>query len=585
MNGAASVNEADNVIDMSITEEQETKLKRKNTLKLREDNLENIEDENDRSEDKEVEDVSMMEEKKIHTNLNRTKEDKILIDMSNNKSSDNILCSQTQYIIIPSYSAWFDYNSINAIEQRGLPEFFTSKNKSKSPEIYMNYRNFMIDTYRLNPNEYLTFTACRRNLAGDVCAILRVFSCLEEWGLINYQVDSDLRPTLLQPPSTAHFSILADTPSGLMPLTPEVNQDMDEIEEDENVQGKMTNDKTKEELNGNKENEKHFEVDEEKSELFHKALEDNEQLADKWTKPELLLLLEGIELFGEDWNRISDHVGNRSQKECILKFLQMPITDGYKNEKFEISNNLFNDGNEKLPFSQSANPVMSVVAFLASVVDPRIAAAASQAALAEFESITQESISRPLRRLQLEKIKNQLKNGKKLDIEIFQTKEDVAQNNSSNQSNKKKEDNDIDMESGKKENNVEEKVKDKSNIDKGKKKNEKSEKIELNEMQQEAAGVALAASVVKARAIAETEKRHIQSIVTELVELQMKKLDLKLEHFEELENYIENEKQIIEIQQQQLINDRQRLYMELNSATKYDLQQPNDIISSSTTHE
>jgi SWI/SNF related-matrix-associated actin-dependent regulator of chromatin subfamily C len=38
---------------------------------------------------------------------------------------------------------------------------------------YMGYRNFMIDTYRLNPGEYLTSTACRRNLPGDVCAIMR----------------------------------------------------------------------------------------------------------------------------------------------------------------------------------------------------------------------------------------------------------------------------------------------------------------------------------------------------------------------------------------------------------------------------
>jgi len=41
---------------------------------------------------------------------------------------------------------------------------------------------------RLNPTEYLTSTACRRNLAGDVCAIMRVHAFLEQWGLINYQV-------------------------------------------------------------------------------------------------------------------------------------------------------------------------------------------------------------------------------------------------------------------------------------------------------------------------------------------------------------------------------------------------------------
>ena len=92
-------------------------------------------------------------------------------------------------MIIFHYSSWFDYNAIHAIEKRAVPEFFNGKNKSKSPEIYLSYRNFMIDTYRLNPTEYLTSTACRRNLAGDVCAIMRVHAFLEQWGLVNYQVN------------------------------------------------------------------------------------------------------------------------------------------------------------------------------------------------------------------------------------------------------------------------------------------------------------------------------------------------------------------------------------------------------------
>lgn len=79
---------------------------------------------------------------------------------------DNVT-EQTHHIVVPSYSAWFDYNSIHIIEKRAMPEFFNAKNKSKTPEIYMAYRNFMIDTYRLNPTEYLTSTACRRNLAGE----------------------------------------------------------------------------------------------------------------------------------------------------------------------------------------------------------------------------------------------------------------------------------------------------------------------------------------------------------------------------------------------------------------------------------
>ena len=46
---------------------------------------------------------------------------------------------------------------------------------------YLAYRNFMIDTYRLNPQEYLTSTSCRRNLTGDVCAVMR-WVCLDASG-------------------------------------------------------------------------------------------------------------------------------------------------------------------------------------------------------------------------------------------------------------------------------------------------------------------------------------------------------------------------------------------------------------------
>jgi len=98
------------------------------------------------------------------------------------------LAAQTHEVIIPSYSAWFDMSKIHPIERRALPEFFNSRHRSKTPSIYKDYRDFMVNTYRLRPTEYLTVTACRRNLAGDVCAIMRVHAFLEQWGLINYQV-------------------------------------------------------------------------------------------------------------------------------------------------------------------------------------------------------------------------------------------------------------------------------------------------------------------------------------------------------------------------------------------------------------
>jgi SWI/SNF related-matrix-associated actin-dependent regulator of chromatin subfamily C len=122
------------------------------------------------------------------------------VDGQNEKSKSSIeaaanshLVAQAHQIILPSYSTWFDLHVIHGIEKKALPEFFNSRNRSKTPAVYKDYRDFMVNTYRLNPVEYLTVTACRRNLAGDVCAIMRVHAFLEQWGLINYQVCSVLR--------------------------------------------------------------------------------------------------------------------------------------------------------------------------------------------------------------------------------------------------------------------------------------------------------------------------------------------------------------------------------------------------------
>jgi len=57
------------------------------------------------------------------------------------RDDDNNMTEQTHHIVIPSYAAWFDYNSLHAIERRGLPEFFNGKNKSKTPEMYVLYLN------------------------------------------------------------------------------------------------------------------------------------------------------------------------------------------------------------------------------------------------------------------------------------------------------------------------------------------------------------------------------------------------------------------------------------------------------------
>ena len=98
-------------------------------------------------------------------------------------------------LYIPASSSWFNFDNIHEIEIKSLPEFFCGKYPSKTPETYKGYRNFIINLYRENQNSYLTATVCRRHLAGDACSILRVHAFLEHWGLINFKVDPMIKPT------------------------------------------------------------------------------------------------------------------------------------------------------------------------------------------------------------------------------------------------------------------------------------------------------------------------------------------------------------------------------------------------------
>ncbi|XP_042305949.1 SWI/SNF complex subunit SMARCC2 isoform X6 [Sceloporus undulatus] len=606
---------------------------------------------------------------------------------------DNVT-EQTHHIIIPSYAAWFDYNSVHAIERRALPEFFNGKNKSKTPEIYLAYRNFMIDTYRLNPQEYLTSTACRRNLAGDVCAIMRVHAFLEQWGLINYQVDAESRPTPMGPPPTSHFHVLADTPSGLVPLQPKTPQgrqsdsdtkagrkskEIDDLVTD-TVKGKpeMQTTASQQMLNfPDKSKEKppdmqNFGL---RTDMYTKKNVPSKSKAAasatrEWTEQETLLLLEALEMYKDDWNKVSEHVGSRTQDECILHFLRLPIEDPYLEDSEASLGPL---AYQPIPFSQSGNPVMSTVAFLASVVDPRVASAAAKSALEEFSKMKEEVptalVEAHVRKVEeaakvtgkadpafglessgiagttsdeLERIGEggergafrastreapsldlaQCAVGTKKGAETQETRaglasgleltlnrlaqeegctdESRAEPPPSEEKKEVKEPREGALEEEVKEKlgEMPRKEEDKSKEADGEKEMDKSDgdimadgekEKEVKDGQEEgpkdiaeaegerktkverdigegnlstAAAAALAAAAVKAKHLAAVEERKIKSLVALLVETQMKKLEIKLRHFEELETIMDREREALEYQRQQLLADRQAFHME-----------------------
>uniref|UniRef100_A0A672SX66 SWI/SNF related BAF chromatin remodeling complex subunit C2 n=1 Tax=Sinocyclocheilus grahami TaxID=75366 RepID=A0A672SX66_SINGR len=465
---------------------------------------------------------------------------------------DNVT-EQTHHIIIPSYAAWFDYNSVHAIERRALPEFFNGKNKSKTPEIYLAYRNFMIDTYRLNPQEYLTSTACRRNLAGDVCAIMRVHAFLEQWGLINYQVDSESRPTPMGPPPTSHFHVLADTPSSLVPLQPKASQTSS------SQQMLSFPDKVKDKPADLQNFGLRTDVYSKKS---GPAKTKNAASATReWTDQETLLLLEGLEMYKDDWNKVSEHVGSRTQDECILHFLRLPIEDPYLEDS---SSSLGPLAHQPIPFSQAGNPVMSTVAFLASVVDPRVASAAAKSALEEFSRMKEE-VPAALVEAHVRRVEEAARASGRPDPLYGLEGSGIAGTGLEDESKDGAiEEEEKQGENGKKE---EERVREgeteketeKTDSEMADGEKEKERKEGLEEVQRDGEKNKPLSCKLNTEPV---EERKIKSLVALLVETQMKKLEIKLRHFEELETIMDREREALEYQRQQLLADRQSFHME-----------------------
>ncbi|KAI7903703.1 uncharacterized protein BX663DRAFT_433264 [Cokeromyces recurvatus] len=323
---------------------------------------------------------------------NITKRAKTPIDFSAiplpEEDGQRYLSIQSHDIIIPSYAAWFDINTVHVIESRALPEFFNNRNKSKTPTVYKNYRDFMINTYRMNPVEYLTITACRRNLTGDVCAILRVHSFLEQWGLINYQVDPEAKLSSLSPPFDSQFKVIIQKPIRKSQSKPQIKDDVDiKTEKEDN---KIIKSKTPQSCSScgtqctteqySSTQKKDFYLCprcliEGKYPLDHGngnfVLErfDKEESNEKWDENEEKLLEEGLKQFGDDWEKISEHVGTRTHDECILHYLQLSTEDPIENIELKKLGLLQYDSITK------ENPIMTAVAFLASMVKPKVAAA------------------------------------------------------------------------------------------------------------------------------------------------------------------------------------------------------------------
>ncbi|CAD6257873.1 unnamed protein product [Miscanthus lutarioriparius] len=291
--------------------------------------------------------------------------------------------------VVPKHSDWFSPGTVHRLERQVVPHFFTGKSPGHTPEKYVMLRNRVIAKYLENPSKRLAFAECQ-GLVGSTAELYdlsRIVRFLDTWGIINYlaagSVHRGLRmatsllreePTgelqlLTAPLKSIDGLILFDRPKCSLPaedissMAPSSSNseavDFDAVFADLDA-------KIRERLSESSCSyclqplpSLHYRSQKEAdiflcSDCFHDARyiighssldfqrvdgdnDGSENDSDKWTDEETLLLLEGIEKYNDNWDDIAGHVGTKSKAQCIYHFIRLPVENGLL-ENVEIPN-------------------------------------------------------------------------------------------------------------------------------------------------------------------------------------------------------------------------------------------------------
>jgi SWI/SNF related-matrix-associated actin-dependent regulator of chromatin subfamily C len=263
---------------------------------------------------------------------------------------------------------------------------------------------------------------------------------------------------------------------------------------------------------------------------------------EKWSEEEVLLLLEGLEEFDDDWNRVADHVQTKTREQCVMKFLQLEIEDKYieadmpstesgaPSTKFLRDLEYLSEG--RVPMHHTDNPILSVVSFLAGLAPANVteAAVASGRSVTEMKRILQEKINKTPTAPS--------EKGKEKEGETAIPSTEVKPEGS-----------------------------DAMDVDSTTALATTTTASSSNPL----VTLPFALSAARASALASHEERHITRLVSGTVNLQLQKLQLKSAHFNDFEKLLSAERRDLQRRRQQLFLDRlnfQRRVRALEDATK-----------------
>ncbi|KAJ6802055.1 SWI/SNF complex subunit SWI3D-like [Iris pallida] len=264
-------------------------------------------------------------------------------------------------------SGWFSWKDIHPIEKHTLGSFFNGKLESRTPEIYLEIRNSIMKKFHTDPQTQVELKDLSEISIGDTEARQEVMEFLAHWGLINFHPFPPSNPELnnldngVEVPSSVveklykfemvhscprilakkvEVSVPAEMPKSLPkstvaedlvgPVGPSVEYHCNSCSADCSRKRYHCPKEADFDLCTECYNNGKFGSGMTQADFI--LMEPAEVLGvsgGSWTDQETLLLLEALEIFGENWNEIAEHVATKSKAHCILHFLQMSIEDPF----------------------------------------------------------------------------------------------------------------------------------------------------------------------------------------------------------------------------------------------------------------
>ncbi|MEN2497145.1 MAG: hypothetical protein MHMPM18_001568 [Marteilia pararefringens] len=256
----------------------------------------------------------------------------------------------------------------------------------------------------------------------------------------------------------------------------------------------------------------------------------HQTISNSWSEAETLLLLEGLEMYSEDWNKVAEHVKTKSVDDCIVYFLQLPIIDPHLKvkdsniEDFKICSQIF---------SKSKNPLMSTIAYLNSILDPKLGSIAAKAAVEKYEMLCNGGKSSSIVESNPKLQNGSTSSNKHENYEETKTDEEPPETNKSISP----------VDEDKNTNGMPNGMKEKEEIDEN----------DLGKI----ATAAFSTASLKSNEMAKCEKNRIRCLVMSLIELQLKRNEMKLKHVNNLENLLRSGHLQLDKQRAHLANERQ----------------------------